>query len=425
MVRNRYLAAGAALLLVASACSDKVDVVTAPTPGPGGALFRSYVAIGNSITAGFQSAGINGLTQDASYARLVAIQAGTRYAYARINGRGCPPPIINFQTGEGFGNVPAAQRGTTCDLRDPDPKYINAILNNVAVPNAYSVDPTAATSPNSNALTTFILGGKTQIQKAIEADPSFVSIWIGNNDVLGAGGAGIVTATPGVTGGVTPSATFNTNYDKLLTDLRAGATNIDGGILIGVVNVTNIPLLFPADSLLTNATFQTQFRVASGGGAGTPSDLTVLGNCAGSGALVSIAILPQIRLYRSSGGTSGHPPIISCQKNVPAAPVGEIFILDAADQAVITTAVNDYNAHISAKATELNFAYADPNLLLAPLKASGAIFTLPDFTSATNPFGIYVTLDGVHPSAAAHKLVANALIGAINAKYTLTIPAVP
>jgi len=42
-------------------------------PYAGGAMFQRYVAMGNSITAGFQSGGINDSTQRRSYAVLVAV----------------------------------------------------------------------------------------------------------------------------------------------------------------------------------------------------------------------------------------------------------------------------------------------------------------------------------------------------------------
>jgi hypothetical protein len=47
-------------------------------------MFRNYVAIGNSITAGYQSSGINDSTQAQSYAVLVARQMGTRFAFPAL-----------------------------------------------------------------------------------------------------------------------------------------------------------------------------------------------------------------------------------------------------------------------------------------------------------------------------------------------------
>ena len=41
------------------------------------------------------------------------------------------------------------------------------------------------------------------------------------------------------------------------------------------------------------------------------------------------------------------------------------------------------------------------------------------------PFGAFFSLDGVHPTAVSHKLVANALIGVINAQYGSHLPAIP
>ena len=43
-------------------CDPDAEIVR-PDPPIAGALFRSYVALGNSLTAGFQSGGINAATQ--------------------------------------------------------------------------------------------------------------------------------------------------------------------------------------------------------------------------------------------------------------------------------------------------------------------------------------------------------------------------
>ena len=60
---NRSVLLGAALLATALGCSDS------PT-GPVAPLFDRYVALGNSITAGVQSGGIDDATQRTSYAAL-------------------------------------------------------------------------------------------------------------------------------------------------------------------------------------------------------------------------------------------------------------------------------------------------------------------------------------------------------------------
>src|SRR5207253_10324038 len=44
---------------------------------------------------------------------------------------------------------------------------------------------------------------------------------------------------------------------------------------------------------------------------------------------------------------------------------------------------------------------------------------------STNTFGLAFSCDGIHPSAATHRLIARKLVRAINQKYGSAIPAVP
>jgi lysophospholipase L1-like esterase len=111
---------------------------------------------------------------------------------------------------------------------------------------------------------------------------------------------------------------------------------------------------------------------------------------------------------------------------------GDIFVLSPSEQATLNAATDSYNATISAKATALGWAYLDPNPILEAERtgATPAIPAFPNFTSstrdlATSVFGALFSLDGVHPSAAGQKIIANAVIAAVNAKYNLSVPVVP
>src|SRR5262249_24639956 len=110
-------------------------------PNPVNAIFKNYVALGNSLTAGFQSDGINASTQRQSYALLLARSMGTRYAYPSLAMPGCRPPLNNFltQTRVTLAGQPPST-AATCNLRSTS--SITAALNNVAVPGIASVDPT-------------------------------------------------------------------------------------------------------------------------------------------------------------------------------------------------------------------------------------------------------------------------------------------
>jgi lysophospholipase L1-like esterase len=396
------VAAIAATALLAGCDRDK-DVLGPTTPA-GGSIFKSYVALGNSITAGYQSGGINDSTQRQSYARLLAAQMGTQYHYAALAKPGCPPPIANTQTGARVGGSTAPP----CALRIAS--SVTDVLNNVAVPGARVLDPISGTSVASNALTTFILGGKSQVQRALDAVPTFVTIWIGNNDVLEAGASGVIVPVAGVSPGiVSTQAQFQASYDAMIQQLLDSVPDVKG-VLIGVVQVAGIPLLQSGALIASSPTIQAGISQAAG------QPVVIHANCTGSASLVSVPqLIPRIR-----AGT--HPPLISCEAGVvPGTLVGDVFVLDANEQAALAAAINGYNSYIQAKAAAIGFAYYDPNVLLAAKRATGEIPPFPNLASTNQTFGPFISLDGIHPSAAAHIAVANELIGVINAKYATSL----
>ena len=406
MHRLNHLARVAILgaVVVLAACESKRDVL-APV-APNNDIFRSYVALGNSITAGYQSGGINDSTQRQSYARLLATSMNTQYHFASLAYPGCNPPIANGLTGARLGGFP----DTLCAARNP--ASVNDVLNNVAVPGARVLDPTSLTTVASNGLTTLILGGKTQVQKALEAKPTFASIWIGNNDVLNAGLSGIIVqGTPYSPGIVSTQAQFQAAYDLMIKQLTDSAPGLKG-VLIGVVQVSGVPSLTLGSIIAGSPALQGAIN------AGTGKTVVINPNCTGSAALVN---LPQIILAIKAGT---HPATIACVANsIPNTVVGDLFVLDPTEQATLSAAITAYNTYIQGVATAKGFAYYDPNPLFAAQRAAGAIPAAPNFASSTATFGPLFSLDAVHPSAAGQLLIANDLITVINAKYGTSLPA--
>ena len=406
---NRILLSGAAVLgiVVLASCTDHSAKVLGPKPSQGNGIFQSYVSLGNSITAGYQSGGINDSTQSRSYAVLLAGQMGTRFAYPSLTKPGCPPPVDNFNTQTRVGGGTSS----TCVLR----ANTVAILNNVAVPGATTFDPDAASStltPSANLLTQLILGGKNQVQRAREANPTFATMWIGNNDVLAPAVSGVLVPMAGISPGVTPQQTFQTNYDALVADLTKDNPNLKG-VLIGVVNVANAPILF-SGRVLQNAAFLGALSQA----AGKPVTADPTTCTATTLSLISFQIVAAIR-----AGT--HPSTIFCEKT-PQPPVGDVFVLDSQELTTLGTYIAGVNAYISSKAQSIGFGYLDPNRALDSLKTIGQITpTGPNFTAPTAPFGKWLSLDGAHPSSAAHVLITNYLIDVINGKYGTTLTKLP
>ena len=410
MTHRRVLfAAGLGFVLWATACQS--DELNAPA-SPYGALFARYVAMGNSITAGFQSGGINDSTQRQSYAVLVGnAMRGARFYYPSLNPPGCPPPYTNVFTGARVGG--AGSTGATCLFRSATlPPY----LSNVAVPGAEALDllqngPGAGT--NSNALTQLFLGGRTQVQAMVAAQPTFVSVWIGNNDVLGAA-TSLVNA--GDTTLITPAATVQTEYTNIATAIAGTGAS---AILIGVANVTAIPYFSQG---------ATYWAIKNGlvPGAAFPPTFTVSNNCAPiatgiPGARGDSVLVPFPyggALLAAASPPNNQPRNLDCADTVKA-------IVVPAELRKLVTAVLAYNAADSTVAAQHSWAWLNPNPALDSLRAIPTqVAPFPAFGSpcSANPFGLAFSCDGVHPSAATHVIIARHVVQAINAKYGSTIP---
>lgn len=402
MSRKHFAASLTLALAVAAGCRSDESLNPPAVSDP---MFARYAALGNSITAGFQSAGISDSTQQRAYAQLLARAMNTPFNYPRLNGRGCPPPFNNnvLQTRVGNGT------GSTCDLRVP----VAGLLNSVAVPgNATGtlISNFGGLPSAFDPLKTFMLGGRTELELTTLLKPTFVSLWIGNNDVLG---AFISTTNAGDTTQITPVNTFNTQYDSVATVIAS--FNPKGVVLISVANVTSIPFASPAAIYycLKNGGCPPPLPPQDPILASIPT-FTVNVNCAPPGGL-NILVPWVIGLRRVDSAVAGTPKTIDCTD----APT----VISPAETQAMLTAVAGYNAKIAQTATDHGWAYFDVNPAFSALRAAGTIPSFPDVSGAfANPrtsvtFGPIFSLDGVHPSSLAHRLVADSVASAINQTY--------
>ncbi len=415
--RTRSAGFSLILLLLAVAllagCRED-ETLNPPDLSNNNGLFQRYVSLGNSITAGFQSAGINDSTQRRSYAVLIAQQAGAPFFVPGLNAPGCPPPFLRNTTQTRVGNGTA----TTCALRALN-QY--PYVSNLGVPGASARDIISnfASPSASNALTQFILGGRSQVRAMAEVQPTFVSVWIGNNDVLGS-----VTnaANPGNPALITPVAQFQTTYQQIVDSVAATGASV---VLIGVADVANIPYTSvgaiywclknggcPPPLPPANPNFQLnpRFLVA-------PSCAPV--PPAGGGLATRVPWTVGVASFLRSVQDPTFTFTLDC--------ANEAHAITGAELQALGTAVAGYNAFIAQKAQENGWAYVNPNPTLASGYLNGtSVLAFPDITQvqATGnvTFGTWFSLDGVHPSSVAHRIIADSIISRINATYATTIP---
>lgn len=419
-------------VLLGACVGDGDEITSLQTTPNGGDLFVRYVSLGNSITAGFQSGGINDSLQSRAYPVLLAQRAGATFTYPSINMPGCPRPFL-APLGT-TGRVGTADR---CS-RANNPR----IVHNLAVPGARIRDLIQFPTGDLGRLHTLLVGERTQARAMIEAEPTFVSVWIGNNDALEATVGGILgPRAAGADSSLTPLATFQARLNALVDSIKVA--NPQGAMLVGVVNaIAAAPIIQPGAYFFLArdpATNRFQGKLVNG----NCSPVTVLGTPNPLAAnFVSFQIV---------GDTNF--PEINCD---PAAyPVGDprrgAYLLDTQEQVIVTQRVTAFNQAIQAAATANNWVYVDPNTIFEqyltekdqatgryqrvrkcqdlPAATTAAAFQAAVLnscpvtgpTAAPNFFGSLISFDGVHPSTEAHRVLAGRFAAAINTRYGTTL----
>jgi hypothetical protein len=232
-----------AIALLAFACDTEIDI-PAPSTGSGSAQldFSNYVAVGNSLTAGFMD---NGLYEEGQMNSFPAIINGQVQAAGAVTN--FTQPMVS---GNGSGYLRLASLDLIASVFTfdsaflaPDPSFLQKAtgsgFNNIGVPGirvsdiktpGYGADPQQANPffwrmlPSGSELTTYA-------DFVASSDPTFFTCWLGNNDVLGYATSGGLTP-------LTDSATFNSFYRDLVDGMVNGGAQ---GVVATIPDVTNIP----------------------------------------------------------------------------------------------------------------------------------------------------------------------------------------
>jgi len=473
-------------------CSDD-DTVTDPgggTPEPpieytsGSADLSTFVALGNSLTAGFSDQALFIEGQEASFPNMMA------GSFAEAGGGDFTIPFmadnlggmtvagnqlfdnrlfLDFSTGS---PLPTEVSGT------PTTEATNKLsgsFNNMGVPGAKSYHlpfpgygslaglQVGAANPYfvrfSSGETASILGD------ALAQGPTFFSLWIGNNDALQyavSGGAGVDQ-----TGNTDPS-TYGSNdisdpqvvggsINLILGQLAAAGSK---GVIANIPDVTKIPFFttvphnpIPLDE--ATAAFlngpENYGRYNAGLGqlqaAGLISAEEVarrtISFSAGEGNAVVIldedlTDLSAFGLDNLRQATADDLLVFTSQTvigtpadpNNPlsiigvAVPLEDRWVLTPEEQLAVTTATAAYNATIEALAQQYDIAFVDIDAFYTLVETEGVQLSDGSVVTAEYATGGAFSLDGVHPSPRGYALVANEFIKAIEAKYGAVLPKV-
>jgi len=378
--------ATAVVLVVMSSCG------AAPHPTTGSGNFATVVYVGDSLTAGFQNGSLLDSQQPNGYASLIGAQAGYSVTLPLIAPPGAPA-VLQLVS---LGPPPVIQQasGTTTGRDNPDQQPTDLAVPGHLLHDLLYTGPVAVPTTDEEIITDLVLAfplgnTNTQAQEAIALKPTFLFVWIGNNDAL-------VADETGMPSSMTPIADFTTDFTTLMQGVHGetGATLV----VANIPDVTLVPYLTPATTVIAEAATQT--------GLTTAQISTILGITDGD-------------LVNATGLAEVQTDLQNIAANKATTPLDDAGFLSAAEVVQVQSQIAAYNAVIAQQVASANGILVDLNSTFTSLKSG---VTINGYTATTGFLGGIFSLDGIHPTNTGYAIIANKFIDAINSRLTNAIP---
>ena len=419
-----YLLAG---LLFLAACKPEIHT---PAPSKGNADFSRYIAVGNSLTAGYSNGGLYLEGQQNSYPSIMAKEMQS------VGGGAFNQPLFSQSQANGSGYLkltgfdPATGSPITAPVTTDlairgqiaIPGFGNVTLytkysgdiENYGVPGIKLYNITYAPYGNLNGYFERLLPGDsptntTDYLDFVTAKPfTFFSDWLGNNDALGyatSGGAGDV---------LTDKTQFAQLYELSIDVLTKNGAK---GVVATIPDVTAIPYF----NTVTVGAILAGVQKANPVVQALYINALVSGNTYAPRAATAndLIILP---FPTSMIGTPVNTPAGPLPYGLtPYTPIDNQYVLDANEVALTRSYVQSYNATIKSIAAAKGLALFDAYSFLNNIKANGLVVDGVNLSSAYISGGLF-SLDGVHLTPRGYAIIANGFISAINSTYKSNIP---
>ena len=417
-----------ALLAGLSSCDDYNELELEQVSGEE-ADFSSYVSVGNSITAGYQSSALYESAQKHAFPKLLArqLQQADEFKQPLINDPGIGGRL-------GLVNLNPAVLEPTSGQGEPLNPTLSRPYNNLGIPGAVLADFNGADIGNNtyglrrtnNPFYDIILRegfGNTQFQQLKQLDPTFITFWLGNNDVLG------YVSSAGQNPYI-PSNVFGGLFSRAMDSLAT----LDADVAVfNIPDVTSIPFVFQVNQTLLNDgtlgvnddgyislnasgdLFPLYIEVTDPNQPGTVVD-TVRMRATNAGQNIPGAFFP---LSAQSYLADALPNGIGITKDRP---IVHEQVLDNGEIGKAIELVNAFNATIQNQASQKGYTVVDINTLFSDIVADGQVQIGEE--SFRPVAGELFSFDGVHPSNMGQVLLANHLIEKLNASYQANIPEV-
>ena len=414
---------------LAASCKPNIEP---SKPDKGKADFTRYVAVGNSLTSGFSDGALYKSGQENSYPSMLAEQ------FKLVGGGSFKQPLLPGEYGYVSARLILTVRKGQCDTvasLSPVP-YPGALdsatssvsiasdgpYNNMGVPGIRCIDflfrGYGMFNPYAKRFYVDPSGSRPADEAAV-LHPTFFTLWIGSNDVLGyATGGGDEAAKTDPTAVISNVDVFNAAYDTTLSNLRRNGSQ---GVLINIPDITAIPYFttIPINGLVLDKNTANLLNNAYNG---VPNIRFEPGN--NNFLIEDVTVPAKFRHIKSGEYLCLSLPLdsVKCAGWGSKKPIPGKYVLTTDEVAKIKTATGYYNNIIYLMARRENIGFVDMHSYLQTLQ-SGLVFNGITFTAGFVTGGAF-SLDGVHLTPRGYALVANRIIEVINEKYGATIPAV-
>ena len=164
-----------------------------------------------------------------------------------------------------------------------------------------------------------------------------------------------------------------------------------------------------------------QWNSVSGSRSAPAFNVAVSSDCMNSDNLLFVPVLVPVAVgtgvaMRAAGAGSY---TLSCAASPDA--TAKDYVLDPAEAARVNDLMARLDTHIRAEAERRGLAYFRLGDLYERADVKPPFSVVALMTSST-PYGPFISLDGIHPSAAGSSVLADAAARALNARYGLGIP---
>jgi lysophospholipase L1-like esterase len=424
-----FIAAAAALAI--AGCKPHMDT---PNASAGNLDFTRYVAVGNSLTAGYADGTLYRSGQENSYpsilARQFAMVGGGEFKQPLLNGESGYPGVkrVLGLSGDCLGVTslgPVFFNGSRDTAGDAASIALQGPYNNLGVPGIRAIDYLLPGYPSLNPYSRRFFTYLTQspLAEFNRITPTFFTAWIGNNDVLGyatSGGAGRSSGGSFLDQNSISSTTlFTAAVDSVLR--RLTVTGAEGAVM-NIPDVTAVPFFttVPYNGLALTR----QGQVDSLNAAYRPAGITF--NLGQNAWIIQDTAVPVLRFRQIRAGElvllSVPQDSLKCGGWGSRKPIPAQYILDAREITAVNAATTTFNGILQSAAARYKLAYVDMNTYLKTFSA-GMTFDGVSFNTTFVRGGLF-SLDGVHLTPRGYALAANEMIRTINAFYGSAVPGV-